>query len=112
MIRDVTGSETRLPTDPIIQALKNELGPLFLMREGVSQSDRDKRDKWLASIAKCVTEADWLMHMSRIDTAVTWVDPDSGATSGFPFEAGERPDGFKIVANSEVHPGGCDELRK
>ena len=105
MIRDVTGNETRFSTGPIIEALKNELGPLFLMRAGVSQSDRDKRDKRLASIAEFATEADWLMHLGRTDFAVIWNHPGSNATSGFPFEGGGRPDGFKMEANSEAHPG-------
>ena len=88
MMRDVTGNETRFSTGPIIEALKNELGPLFLMRAGVSQSDRDKRDKRLASIAEFATEADWLMHLGRTDFAVIWNHPGSNATSGFPFEGG------------------------
>jgi hypothetical protein len=112
MIKHVTGDERRLPTDPVIQALKSELGPLFLMREGVSQSDRDDLDKRLALLAKYATMADYLMHLDRTESAVIWDHPDSGATSGFPFEAGRRPDGFKMVANSEAHPGASEERCK
>ncbi|KAK4154801.1 hypothetical protein C8A00DRAFT_32396 [Chaetomidium leptoderma] len=101
LICQVTGDKSRASVESVVQILKDELSPLLRVPEELSQS---KLDEKLGRIAECALEADLCMHLDRTDWAVIRRHPDTSTEYGFPFEAAERADGFKMEACFVAHP--------